>query len=245
MKKLLNEIESLLLKKNLSTNEKSAFPEFIEPELFPLLKELFQYTKTELEENSKMIIPLFKDIIAMEKSTGAMGFYQMLENSNISFSEELFLYGINTEPYYNNNDEVFVRYLTVASKGTDMAIATKALVEKIGNGHKFQFYTVFNEMMKLRWELKNPICIEKVSTLIIRVIETSKFYQTQRKAITAAIFFDLKEALPVIKKIFEEERQGLAKLLDVQENKSSKYRDISSKSINLAALAEAITFLSQ
>jgi hypothetical protein len=208
MEQLFHQIQSLIDKKQQASPLYS-----VENELAPLVKKLFRQRKKRFEANYQTAILVLKNIIAMNKGTGAFGFYEMLERSNLSFSEELLRYAVDTEPYYNNNDTVLVYYLSVISKKTSLEKIVAKFREKVGPGH-FTFYqNVFSEMMSLRSRYDFPIPTQKMRKEISTILEHSTSFQTQRKAIAFALLFKIKEVIPLVEKIRTETGKKFATLL--------------------------------
>ena len=197
----MEKIENLIDESNILINKNlDGSISFVEPKLAPLIKSIFDLPNEMIEEHSEEIKELFKRIICMSKSTGAWGFYDYLVQSDLSFSEELLLYGINNEPYYNNNDFVFIDYLIVYSRKNGFENFVNLLCEetKILSGHFFNYDIFFEKCYLLKNNLLVPEIPDYIKNEIISIIKDSIFYNTRMKAIVVSIFFDIKYIAPFI-----------------------------------------------
>lgn len=213
----MKNLEDLLKEIDFLVEEKIKSGKYIEDEIEILTKELFRLPKELIEGNKEEVKILFKKIICMRKSTGAFGFYDLLLNSNFSFSKELFVYGVDNEPYYNNNDMVFEKYLIVASQDTTIKDIIDTIITKteISGGHFFNYLKIFEKAYDLR-KMVYPYTLPKdMEEIVIHCIKDSgDFYQTRYKAIVIALCFDLKKAVPFIEEFFNGEGLIVLKKID-------------------------------
>jgi hypothetical protein len=219
---------------------------FVENELEPLIVELFSFPKEALEKNIKIIKPLFKKIICMHKSTGAFGFYKLLAECNLSFSEGLLMYGIDHEPYYNNNDDVFIGWLMVASRNTELEDVVNVLLQEteISHGHFFDYKVLFKRAFDLRPNIEHHLTVpENIRRQILHSIGSGDFYQRLRKAIAVAIFLEVTESISFIEKKFWQTRQ---KMIDLKgqnfslEEKRTRARSCAELIIQIRELSFAL-----
>ena len=229
--KIMKNLEDLLKEIDFFVEEHVKSGKYVENELEILTKQLFELPKELIEDNKEDVEILLKKIICMGKSTGAFGFYDLLLNSNLSFSKELFVYGIDNEPYYNNNDTVFEKYLIIASQDTEVKDIINTIITqtRISRGHFFDYNDIFKKGHKLR-KIVYPHTLPKDrEKIVIHCIKNcSKFYQTAYKAILIAICFDLIKAVPFIEKLFK--KAGIIALKRI--NNSYSGHDSFSSSIN-------------
>ncbi len=198
----MKKIEPLISQANFLI-DKSAQLCYVEKELRPCVEMLCNLKSLDSENWLSEIKALFKRIIFMDKSTGAFGFYHMLSKSSFPFTEELLVYGIDHEPYYNNNDMVFSTYLEVASRNTPIEAHIKSLlVTDIVKGHFFNYDGIFTKMMELKQTLPPADVPKNIEMEIIHSIRSGKFEQRSLKAVATAILLGVNRSVPHIQNMF-------------------------------------------
>lgn len=199
---------SILLEKKEKNNDF-----FVEPEMELLINELFKFSNEIIERKIKEIKLLFEKIICMNKSTGAYNLYERLFKSDFSFAEELLIYAIDNEPYYNNNDDAFVCYILKASRGTPInsAITIFILETKISEGHFWSYQKIFNKAHELSKKFPTPFIPEQMRKKIIYSVTEGKFYQRRMKAIASCLFLEINEIVPFLLELFLDEIKRIVK----------------------------------
>ena len=198
----MEEIEILIKESNILIDKNiDGSIDFIEPMLKPLVGNIFNLPNEIIEKYSYEVKELFKRIICMSKSTGSWGFYYNLAYSNLSFSDELLVYGINNEPYYNNNDAVFICYMIVVSRKNGFEDILNLFFEKtkISLGHcDYDIALERCYLLKNNFNLLIPSIPDDTRDQIISIIKNSTFYNTRLKAICVALFFGIRDIVPVV-----------------------------------------------
>jgi len=205
MEKTINE-GNLLVDRSINNQD------FLEDEIKAIVIKILDFSNDIIYSYSEQIKNLFKKIICMDKSTGSFGFYYFLTVRDLYFSEELFLFGLKNEPYYNNNDAVLVCYLIVASRKNGIEDSINYFLEntKISKGHYSYYDKIFRGSYLLRNSITVPGIPSDMENEILDILENNKFYQTVSKAIAVVVFFDMKSAIPsVINKFQSKEEKDL------------------------------------
>lgn len=246
----MNKIKEIISYANLLIDVKQAKHNSpsIESELESLIKELCHLHKSNFRNFLRRVFrvdytdqlkSLFRKIICMEKSTGAFGFYDMLSQSNLPYAEELLVYGIDHEPYYNNNDMVFTLYLRRVSKNTVIEKHIESLFnpEELLRGHFFYYKNVIFEMNKLRMSLPSVSTPKHIEMEVIHSIRSGTFGQRKSKATAVAILLNLKSAAPYLENKFN---MQIWKMMDLRE--SPYYALQPDKAANEIAIVQELAF---
>lgn len=202
-------MEKLIKEANILVDRSINDQDFLEEEIRDIFAKILDFSNETIYSYSEQIKDLFKRIICMDKSTGSFVFYHLLIKRNLSFSEELLIFGIKNEPYYNNNDFVFIHYLKVASLKNGIETLIDYFLEKteIFKCH----YSQYNKIFKNSYELRNSITVPEIpfdiEKEILDILENNNFYQTVFKAISVVIFFDIKSAIPFILDKFQNSKK--------------------------------------
>lgn len=214
IEQLILDINKLLEKQN---NDKNLF---IENEIEPLIIGIFQQSANIVELHSKEIKTFLEKIICNRKSTRAYDLYRRIMESNFSFAEELLVYAIDHESYYNNNDHVFICYLLKTSHDTEINTEIKSFIEKtnISGGHFWGYKKKFSCAYELHKESLISSVPENMKEVIIHIIKKNEFYQTKMKAITTSLFLDIKESIPYIINMFKSEIDRFINMRKNEEN---------------------------
>jgi hypothetical protein len=187
----LMEIESLLHRIRYQN-------EYLEERLLQLLQPL-------LEQVQKVPFKHYNDlkricfiIAGIEKSYDfGYYFYEMLENNNFPFGEEVLKSAVFNEPYYNLNDKAlksYVRtYLINNTFDSSMIVQYDALIPE---GHGYHFFDAFRQIGYVQYTLEfiHPTLFDGLYI----AANNDHFPMTQKKLAVIASFLKLTCMLPVL-----------------------------------------------
>ncbi len=197
---MINEVEKQLERKY-QTKEYV----YVEPELIPAIRNIFDNSDSATTEDLVRLKELFRKVGALDKSTG-LGclFYNKLEQSLLPFAEEILREAVDTEPYYNCNDAALKSYVAVALRNANNSDKiTGDLLQHLPDGHHFHYINILRTIGDSRPSTSIEIP-DELKNKLISVVSESRFPQTRNKALCVLVYFNIKDIIPTLKNRMQE-----------------------------------------
>ena len=181
---------------------------FVEVELNPALLYIFNHSDSVVGELLSRVRYLFMEIVGIQKA--ALGFilYSELQKSDFPFAEDVLRNAATTDPDPNGRNSALGSYVAVALRNANIqGEVTYNLLRPILRTYHDD-YLLLKEVGDSRPSQTISIPDELKENLLMAASIDGRFESTRRKALSALVYFDIKEIVPTLIKSLEKYTQG-------------------------------------